>query len=251
LDPIVNNIVTVKDSLNSNLYTLTLEKDGYVTYNHVFTIDSLNLFNCERHHLPLVVELERNCNCNVSDIDDNVYRTVKIGTQCWMVENLKVTHYRNGDPITRGFLFPYDPYYHGWGYYTQYFDYNDDPSISAIYGRLYGWTVVRDSRKIAPVGWRVATDDDWHTLATFVNYNAGKLKESGTAHWPSPNTATNETGFTAIPNGYVINVSPILLGTTAVWWAPQVLTPNNSWGWWMGNTSSVRTSKMRIVESVV
>lgn len=138
----------------------------------------------------------------VTDYDGNVYNTVTIGTQVWMKENLKVTHYRNGDSV---------PNVKGnsqWANLSTgaYCDYNNSPDSSNIYGRLYNWYVVNDSRNIAPIGWHIPTDPEWTTL---INYLGGiilagnKLKESGTTHWIIPNFgATNSSGFTALPGGF-------------------------------------------------
>jgi len=149
----------------------------------------------------------------VTDIDGNVYQTVKIGDQWWMAENLKVTHYRNGalipnvedgniwDTLTAGAYCNFD---------------NDDGNV-ADYGRLYNWRAVDDGRNIAPAGWHVPTDEEWKQLEMFLGMSqasadsigyrgtdeGGKLKEAGSSHWSHPNTgATNESGFTARGAGY-------------------------------------------------
>jgi uncharacterized protein (TIGR02145 family) len=149
----------------------------------------------------------------VTDIDGNVYQTIKIGDQWWMAENLKVTHYRNGDPIPN----VTDP-----GEWTAlstgaYCEYDNDIDNAAVYGRLYNWYAVDDSRDIAPDGWHVPSDAEWMQLEMYLGLSqaqaeatgwrgtdeGGKLKETGTDHWYSPNTgATNESGFTALPGGY-------------------------------------------------
>ena len=136
----------------------------------------------------------------VTDIDGNVYHTVTIGKQVWMVENLKTTKYNNGDPL------PIATDDKEWetqttGAYCKY----DNPDYENSYGNLYNWFAVNDSRKIAPKGWHIPTDAEWETLINFLDGEGaagGKLKESGTKHWKSPNTAaTNESGFTALPGG--------------------------------------------------
>ncbi len=131
------------------------------------------------------------------DIDGNVYRTIKIGDHWWMAENLKVTHFRNGDPIT----------YSGWSTSTSsaYTNYNSDQSNVTVYGRLYNWYAAIDSRKIAPQGWHIPSYDEWQALVDYLGGYAiagGKLKEMGNAHWSKPNVdATNTSGFTALPAG--------------------------------------------------
>ncbi len=139
----------------------------------------------------------------MTDRDGNTYKTVTIGTQTWMSENLRVTQYRNGDPIpdvTGGAA---------WialttGASCTYANTTDNALI-ASYGRLYNWFAVSDSRNIAPAGWHVPTDAELTILATFLGGDltaGGKMKETGTVHWVTPNTgATNESGFTALPSG--------------------------------------------------
>lgn len=170
----------------------------------------------------------------VTDIDGNIYKTVIIGNQIWMAENLKTTKYRNGDPIESF--------------------YNINPSIGAscsygnnaintkIYGRLYNWHAVMDPRNIAPKGWHIPSNNEWNILNTFLGgqgFAGGKLKEIGTDHWKSPNTgATNETGFTALPGGaYYSSGSFGDFGTSGYWWSK---TPSNSvfvWVWVLYNSS--------------
>jgi uncharacterized protein (TIGR02145 family) len=137
----------------------------------------------------------------VTDIDGNVYQTVTIGTQVWMAENLKVTHYRNGDDIPNVTdSTAWDSLITG-----AYCNYDNDTAYVAVYGRLYNWYAVDDSRTIAPAGWHVPTDAEWDTFIYCLGGEAvagGKMKEAGTAHWLSPNTgATDESGFSALPGG--------------------------------------------------
>ncbi|MCX6303889.1 MAG: fibrobacter succinogenes major paralogous domain-containing protein [Bacteroidetes bacterium] len=138
----------------------------------------------------------------VTDVDGNVYHTVKIGTQTWMLENLKTTKYRNGNPIPN----VTDPA--GWYNLTTgaYCNYNNDQSNATTYGRLYNWYAATDTRNICPTGWHIPTDAEWTILTDFLGGESvagGKMKESGTAHWISPNTgATNSSGFTALPGGF-------------------------------------------------
>ena len=86
---------------------------------------------------------------DVADYDGNLYHTVKIDTQTWMVENLKVTHYRNGDPIANPTADS------RWANLTTgaYCNYNNSDSIAQKFGRLYNWYAATDSRNIAPAGW--------------------------------------------------------------------------------------------------
>ena len=137
----------------------------------------------------------------VADIDGNIYQTVTIGTQVWLVENLKATKYNDGTVI------PLVTDNTGWIILTipAYCWYDNDIANKDTYGALYNWYTVQ-TRKLCPTGWHVPTDVEWTTLTTFLGGESvagGKLKEAGTAHWTSPNTgATNESGFTALPGGF-------------------------------------------------
>ncbi|MFZ4707389.1 MAG: FISUMP domain-containing protein [Bacteroidales bacterium] len=139
----------------------------------------------------------------VTDIDGNVYKTITIGTQTWMAENLRTTRYRNGDSM------PNETNVTEWGSISSgaYCNYNNTSNSDTIatYGRLYNWYSVNESRKIAPAGWHIPSYDEWTTLTNSLGGQsvAGcKLIETGTTHWHSPNMgATNESGFTALPGG--------------------------------------------------
>jgi uncharacterized protein (TIGR02145 family) len=166
----------------------------------------------------------------VTDIDGNVYRTVKIGEQWWLAENLKVTHYRNGDAIpnvTDGTE---------WSGLTTgvYCNYDNNESFVSTYGRLYNWHAVNDSRNIAPAGWHVSRDEEWQSLVDYLGGDAvagGKMKEAGYSHWQSPNTgATNESGFSALPGGYRdLDGYFNEMGYSAVFWSSTEDRPSIAW----------------------
>ncbi len=146
----------------------------------------------------------------ILDIDGNVYHMVIIGSQEWLVENLRVTHYRNGDLIPSGISASDWPELDVGAFAL----YGNDSTLTETYGYLYNWHAVNDERGIAPEGWHVASEDDFNELELFLGIDAveldqtgwlgdnegGMLKEAGTDHWSAPNQgATNETGFTALP----------------------------------------------------
>jgi uncharacterized protein (TIGR02145 family) len=136
----------------------------------------------------------------VIDIDGNGYYSVTIGSQVWLTENLRVEHYRNGEPI------PQVDSNSGWGNLTTgaYCYLRNDASKANELGLLYNWYAVADSRNISPPGWHVSTDSEWETLINHLGGKTsagGKLKEAGTAHWFQPNIATNDTGFSGISGG--------------------------------------------------
>jgi uncharacterized protein (TIGR02145 family) len=166
---------------------------------------------------------------NVTDIDGNIYHSVIIGTQTWMVENLKTIRYRNGDSLplvqdtTQWLSQPNGAYC----------NYNNNDSIASIYGHLYNWLAVTDSRNIAPLGWHVPTADEYYTLRNFLGNDAGgMLKEKDTTHWSFPNVgATNEVGFTALPGGGNKGLmSPAFynIGHNGYWWSTSEWTDDTN-----------------------
>ena len=148
----------------------------------------------------------------VTDYDGNEYVTITIGNQTWMMENLKTTHYSNGDPIPQvtddaewANLKTADEK-GAWCYFK------NNPANGDTYGHLYNWYAASDTRNLAPDGWHVPTIADWETLQAYLGGDnsrpnwipviARKLKEAGTDHWRDPNVADNVSGFTALPGGY-------------------------------------------------
>lgn len=141
----------------------------------------------------------------VTDADGNVYHTITIGTQTWMLENLKTTKYNDNTSI------PNVTDVIGWaGLSTAAYSwYNNDINNKTPYGALYNWYAV-SSGKLCPKGWHVPTDVEVATLVTFLGGTSvagGKLKETGTTHWSSTTSATNESGFTAVGAGYRLDTS--------------------------------------------
>ncbi|NTW32173.1 MAG: hypothetical protein HGB12_06050 [Bacteroidetes bacterium] len=157
----------------------------------------------------------------VTDYDNNTYNSISIGTQCWMKENLKTTHYNNGSSI----LYISDN--STWASNTtgarSYYNNTDTATYKATYGGLYnGYAAIKTN--ICPTGWHVPTDAEWTTFTTYlggVSGAGGKLKETGTTHWSSPNTgATNETGYTALSSGNRNSDGTYAsLGEIGYWWS--------------------------------
>jgi uncharacterized protein (TIGR02145 family) len=169
----------------------------------------------------------------VTDIDGNIYKTATIGTQTWMAENLFTTRYRNGDtiPVVTNNTIWKNLKSDACCTYENTVNLDD----IATMGRLYNWFAVISSRNLAPVGWHVATDADWATLTIFLGGETvagGKIKETGTSHWKSPNTgATNSSGFTALPSGRreYTDGSFINNGYDGFWWTNSAYNPDYSW----------------------
>jgi uncharacterized protein (TIGR02145 family) len=151
---------------------------------------------------------------SMTDQEGNVYKTIVIGTQEWMAENLNTSIYRNGDAITTSLDNAAWTSTTGgaWTYY------NNDVSYACPYGKLYNWHACVDARQLCPVGWHVPTDADWSLMINFLdplanggtnfpNSAGGKMKsigtiQTGTGLWYSPNqSATNSSGFSGFPGG--------------------------------------------------
>jgi uncharacterized protein (TIGR02145 family) len=138
----------------------------------------------------------------ITDIDGFNYDIIVIGNQTWLADNLKTTRYRDGSVI------PLIPSTYTWASCTTgaYSSYDNNNANVSIYGALYNWYAVADSRGLCPACWHVPTNEDWTVLTTFLgdlSVTGGKMKETGTGHWASPNTgADNSSGFTGIGAGF-------------------------------------------------
>jgi len=171
----------------------------------------------------------------VTDIDGNIYHTVTIGTQTWMMENLNTTHYRNGDVIaSENFL--------AWqmGGYGMF---QGSPVGQSKYGKLYNWDAVIEKRNIAPVGWHIPTDEEWFILEVYVAQHLGISPNVATAlaanyAWAygagtnpiydaTPGSVgydlslNNSSHFGALPAGYISDEGLASTGvyTSACWWS--------------------------------
>lgn len=163
--------------------------------------------------------------------DGRVYKTVKLGNQLWMVENLNVSKYRNGDPIPE--IRDDDK----WGETDigAWCCYNNENENEERFGKLYNWYTVNDPRGLAPEGWHIPSDSEWKELEVYLGMsqkeidktgwrgmNEGcKLKEKGTSHWKPPNDcATNKSGFTGLPGGYRdVSGEFLINGFSGYWWS--------------------------------
>jgi uncharacterized protein (TIGR02145 family) len=177
---------------------------------------------------------------NVKDIDGNVYQSVTNCNQTWIKTNLNVSKYSDGTPIPQ----VTDPaaWFNtrtgAWCYYQ------NSTANGTIYGKLYNWYAVAGiydyasetnpalRKKLAPTGWHVASDIEWTTLITCLGGESvagGKMKATGTSLWNTPNTtATNESGFTALPGGYCDYFQKFsTIGDNGCWWTSRT-NPSNS-----------------------
>jgi len=169
----------------------------------------------------------------VTDIDGNICHTVKIGTQVWMVENLRVTHYRDGTPIPN--VQDNDRWPHATnGAYC--FVGNDFAGYKQTYGILYNFYAVNKSCKLCPEGWHVPSESECMKL---INYLGGKdaagckLRDNSSNLWKNKNVcATNESGFSGLPAGGRGRLgSGGDIGYYATWWSSTSYDSLYAWHW--------------------
>jgi len=172
-----------------------------------------------------------NSSGTVTDIDGNVYKTVTIGTQVWMAENLKTTRYRDGTSIPTA---TNDPSFSSINS-PAYCWYNNNISNKNVYGALYNSFVV-NTGKLAPIGWHVPSDYEWEILIAFLGGETvagGKLKETGTKHWSAPNVgATDDIGFKALPGGLYLTKGEFnFICDFGEWWSSTSDLDHSGTGW--------------------
>jgi uncharacterized protein (TIGR02145 family) len=172
----------------------------------------------------------------MTDQEGNQYRTIQIGNQIWMAENLRTTKYSNAISIANivdNTL---------WESNTTgaYCSYNNTPANDCPYGKLYNWYAVNNINKICPAGWHVPTDAEFTTLSTFLGGEitaGGKMKSTGTFYWVSPNTnAINSSGFSALPSGSR-GTNGVFggIGSNASFWSNTASSTTNAWYRFIGN----------------
>ena len=178
----------------------------------------------------------------IKDIDGNVYKTVTIGAQTWMAENLKTSKYSDGtiipnvkdslewDKLTTG----------AWCYY------NNDAANNAKYGKLYNWYAVsktsNGNKNVCPTGWHVPSDSEWTVLTEYLGGESvagGKLKEVGTTSWNSPNKeASNSSLFTGLPGGVRGNNGRYeAIFNVGVWWSSKDYNTTSAWYLSLGSSN--------------
>lgn len=152
-------------------------------------------------YLLIIVPSCKNTNVTVADIDGNKYKTVKIEDKIWMAENLKVTHFKNGEPILE---IQNDKEWANTNT-SAYCNYKNSENNAKKFGKLYNWFAVNDKRGLAPEGWHIPTLEEWQELVNYLGgakKAAGKLKMKQTKLWDTPNIANyNVSGFNAIGSG--------------------------------------------------
>lgn len=206
---ITGNIVAIK-SIGKTVISATQEANG---------IYGAGIINAE-----LVIMMRPGEENTVVDIDGNIYKTIKIGTQTWMMENLKTTHYRNGDPI------PNLADQTAWksDMTGAYCTYDNDLKNGETYGKLYNWYAVHHTSGLAPAGWHIPTEAEWIVLYNYIGgtrESGLKIQDTNPVYWAYNMIGTNETKFSGLPGGSR-NFNGIFesLSFSAMWWTD---TSNN------------------------
>ena len=233
----IENDYSIIQTVNENIEKTSRSIEATVDMEYA-TGDLLKFTGASGNYRTIVTDIpatSKTINFNFvacTDGDFNIYPVVTIGTQTWMAENLKTTKYNDGTAI------PNVTDNTTWSTTTSgaYCDYSNSSAYSNTYGRLYNWYAVASTnpKNVCPTGWHVPTDAQWTTLSTFLGGEGvagGKLKETSTTHWLTPNTsATNETGFTALPGGYRNHSGTFgLIGNTGFWWSSTVGGTTFAW----------------------
>ncbi|MBU6158274.1 MAG: hypothetical protein KGP35_04495, partial [Bacteroidetes bacterium] len=157
---------------------------------------------------------------SMTDQDGNVYKTVQIGNQTWMAENLKTTKFRNGAAISN---ITDSAQWHN-NTTGAYCSYNNNVLNDCPYGKLYNWHAVNSTNQLCPTGWHVPTDIEWTALTNFfptAELGAGsRMKSAGTQYWLNGNIgATNNSGFSGLPGGNRdAEQSFAGIGLWGIWW---------------------------------
>lgn len=215
----------------------------------------LAVMSCKKDDEPVADNNSNNgggqetADTTVTDIDGNIYKTVVIGSQTWMAENLRVSKYANGDVI------PDLPSDANWstassGAVSSYL--NKGIEEDTAYGKYYNWYAVEDSRNVCPTGWHVPNDVEWSALGGALGGNSvagGKMKVTGTTYWNTPNTsATNESGFSARSTAFRwLDGLWETKGNCTMFWSATEFDTDKAYVWELNNSfgsiGSLETSK--------
>ena len=248
---------------NTYYYEFDITKNSTIAYNQGggFTSQYALSIRCVKNDDSYTPEQQMDAQpCpymhTMKDYDGNVYNTVQIGTQCWMKENLKTTHFYNGTAIALGSLtstsvaYRYNP--------------NNDSNRVAAYGYLYNWTAVMNGgsssnnvpsgrQGICPLGWHVPSDAEWTILTDYVsgvsaykcNSDANSIAKAlasttgwsistGTCHVGNNQSINNVTGFGALPAGLWGGGGEAYFGSEALFWSATEVSTVNTYAWYRG-----------------
>ena len=241
----VSNCINTIDSIRFNGSSTNMEvvfQNGTIETHSISDIVNVNFVSASQHSCGAdSIHNPNLCYGSMTDQEGNIYKTILIGTQEWMAENLKTSTYRNGDPITTNLTNSewentIDTQLGAWAYV------NNGSLYECPYGKLYNFFAVADPRHICPTGWHEPTDAEWSELINYLdpnadggnNYNlaAAKLKSEGTQYWTSSNSsATNESGFSGLAIGTRDQYGQFFAnyGEYAYWWTSSEFDSVSSW----------------------
>ena len=229
-NPTIDLTSKTNDGAGLGMFTSTIANlvNNTKYYIRAFMINSFGVYYGEEFSFTTLGGLQSNPGGGVTDIEGNLYKTVRIGNQEWMAENLKVTKLNDGTSLQYGNL---DLFWNG--VYTikepVYTWYSNDINNKEIYGGLYNWYTV-NTNKICPIGWHVPSDAEWSSLETYLGGRqvaGGKLKQTGISNWQIPNWgATNETGFTSLPAGNRYESTFSGIGVYGTYWTSATNSEN-------------------------
>ena len=178
------NTIVINDGYEN--YTITVSKEGYANQTEKYTAADLKLH--ANNPIEIILEEEcKDCPQTLTDIDGNIYKVIQIGDQCWMAENLKVTHFPDGTPI------PHVPNDEDWlnladnNTDAAYCFYNNDESLG--YGALYTYAAAKE---VCPDGWHLPSDEEWRTLELYLTNNG--YNYDGSIGYSSSETYSNRIG---------------------------------------------------------
>jgi uncharacterized protein (TIGR02145 family) len=230
---------------SNNQFNIHLN-NGSVQIFLLSSVDSVTFFTSTQFNTGLSYG-------SVKDIEGNTYKTIQIGSQIWMAENLRVAKFRNStavqniaDSLEWVNVYDNNTQIPTWAYYQ------NDPSYNEVYGKLYNWFATINPNGICPQGWHVPTDREWTTLINFLGGEAvaaGKMKSAGTQYWKIPNVeATNSSGFSALAGGLRFYYSSFnFLFDFGAWWSATADNDTRSWARYLSyeNGSVFRTSSIK------
>ena len=232
----VSNAISTIDSIRFTGSSTTMEvvlQNGTVVSHPISDILNVNFIIANQDSCDATNVFNPNLSYgSMTDQEGNVYKTIVIGTQEWMAENLKTTIYRNGEPIATNLT---DVEWENtpntqigaWAFY------NNDSQYDCPYGKLYNWFAVADPRHVCPTGWHEPTDGEWTILTDYLGGGSvagGKMKSTGTQYWLDPNQdATNESGFSGLPGGVRIPSQFFNFGNTGYWWSSSENETIDAW----------------------
>jgi uncharacterized protein (TIGR02145 family) len=224
--PQSSGVASFAISVGGQSCTLTIQINSAVINNASASCGAPNVHNPNKTYGTM------------TDQEGNVYKTIVIGSQEWMAENLKTSIYSNGE------LIPNVTDQNEWNELNTgaWCYYNNDAAYECPYGKLYNWYVASDPRNVCPLGWHVPSDNEWRNLINQVdpdadggnnpnNIGGGSLKSSGTSLWFSPNAeANNNTGFSCLPGGARYYFETFFrLGEWGIWWSSSETSTHSAW----------------------